>query len=119
MTKTTTKRTQKVTQLLTSYQTIPLSKANEMFAKSIAKPKDGENDSSVALFLQIMAQVTSNAGSFSLSDVIKASRSYDLEDRLDALTLAGLFKQWTEKMTQLGKLETIIGCMDYPVYILS
>lgn len=116
MTKTT-KQTRKNTQLMTSYATIPLSKANEMFAESI-KPKDGGNDSSVALFLQIMVQVTSNTGSFSLSDVIKVSRSYDLEDRLDAMTLADLFTKWTDKMTQLGKVSEVKGCYSDSVWIL-
>jgi hypothetical protein len=109
MSKKTTKHT---TQMFTSYPRLDNQTANKRFAESV-KPKDCGDNAHVQDFLRIMDNVT-QARSFSISDVLYVSQPYDIP----APELKNLFRQWAEKMTQLGKLETVVGCYDEPVFIL-
>jgi hypothetical protein len=85
-------------------------KAEESFLDSI-QHQDGAN-SIVKKFLVIMELITKNQVTFTFHDSLYYAKGFEL----DTNEVKNLFVKWTDKEVQLGRLQRIEGCYEYPVF---
>jgi hypothetical protein len=85
--------------------------SKESFIASLQRP-DGANNSIVEKFLAIMEQLTKNQAHFTYQDALYYGKGFEL----DANEVKDLFTRWTDRETQLGNLERVDGCYNFPVF---
>lgn len=101
-------RTKNKHKYVTIYPAISREEAHKAFLKSVGKASDNGANNYTAKFLMVMQGVIDNARSFTLGDVIRESKPYDLPVE----SVKDLFTKYVEKMTQLHKVE-LVGNLVY------
>jgi hypothetical protein len=114
-TKQPTKQIGKLTNPANVSLKVPKELANAEFINALGKKKDnGANQSSAALFLQVMENIEATKPVFSIGDVQYYSKVFEL----DPIQVKWMFDKFVEVYSRLNKLTVIEGCMDSPVYVL-
>ena len=115
-TKQTTKQIGKLTNQTNTSLRVPTELAHKEFIQALGKRKDnGENQTSAAIFLQILANIEATKPAFQFSDFLY----YCLPFELDPLEVKVMFDKFVQVYSRLNKLTVIEGCYESPTYVLQ
>jgi len=96
----------------TVYPRLSVNDAHSELRKKYANKSESSN-TYWEKFLAIVENVLQNLPTFSEIDIINTAKTFDIPDD----RLKQMFAIWSKKMIQIGRLEQIDGCYNYPVFL--